>query len=170
MYRLVSRQNLMLGEQKLRSGDESSSDRRRTHRRDTVEAVILVAMLIALRVVVVDLLQRLSTRLHSLAMPALNDTGIYFVMLPLVGVLIDQSANIGLALEGDLEEPSTNVFQSLLTTYFFLRPLAALGGYSVDPAGGRAGLGGALLLGALWLQMPGVPSKLQDRTVCRGKH
>ena len=168
MYLLVSRQNLMLRDQRPRSGDESPLDRRRTNERNTVEAVVLITILVALRVVVVDLLQRLSARLHVLAVHALDDTAIYFVILSLAVILIDQSANIGLALDGELEESWTNVFQSLLTTYFFLRPLAALGGYSVDPAGGRAGLGGALLLSALWLQMPGVSSKLHGVTARRG--
>lgn len=170
MYRLVSRQNLMLRQQRPQSGGESPIDRRRTYGRDMVGAIVLFTILVVLRVVVVGLLQCLSTRLHVLAKPALNDTAIYFVMLPLAVILIDQSANIGLALDGDLEESWMNVVQSLLTTYFFLRPLAALGGYNVDPAGGRAGLGGALLLGALWLQMPLVPSELQGVIVSRGKY
>lgn len=162
MYYFVSRQNFILREQRPRRGDQSPLSRRRVDEHGTAETTILIFMLFALRIVAVHLLQHLSTHLHALAMPALDDTAIYFVVLSLAVVLMDQSANIGLASDGDLDGPWMNVLQSVLSTYFFLRPLTALGGYNVDPSGGRAGLGGTLLLSAVWLQVPGVSSKLRE--------
>lgn len=130
------------------------------HSRNRGEWIVLLVLLVALRVAAVYLVLDLPLRLHALASDSpSSDTLTYFVLTPLAVVLVDHSANVRLACDGNLNESWMNLIQSTLSTYFFFRPLAALAGHDVDPAGGRVGLGTCLLLSAFWLSISSIPRK-----------
>jgi Ca2+/H+ antiporter len=130
---------------------------------DNTEWVVLFAALVVLRAVAAALLFRLLEHLHTLtAIPPTNTTVVNFVFFPLVVLVIDHSVNAGLAVSGDLNSAWENLVQSTLSTYFFLRPLAALAGQKVDPAGGSVGFGFCLMAIAACLSIPNIPSKFQS--------
>jgi hypothetical protein len=129
---------------------------------DNNEWVILLASLVILRALAAHSLCRLLNHLHAL--PGISPKDIRmtnFVLFPLLVVVIDHSANAGLVASGDLNGAWTNLIQSTLSTYFFLRPLAALAGHKIVSSGGLLGFGSFLMAIAAWLSIPGIPRRFQ---------
>lgn len=149
-------------ESKQRSGEDNRALKQKGSRiaGNGSNWIILLIFLVTLRAVAVLFVHNLLKHLHGLrSSPVANNTFIDFTILPLVVVAVDHSTNIGLALRGDVSGPWTSLAQSTLSTYFFVRPLAALAGHDVDPAGGRMSFGSCLLATAIWLSIPGVPRR-----------
>ena len=132
--------------------------------RRQAQPVIRIMMLIGLRLLAVYFLLQLVVRLDTVGTVFWNDNILHSVVLPVTTVLVDNTASIGFASEGHVNTSWTSLIQSALSTYFFLRPLAALGGYDVDPAGGRVGLGIMMILEAIWIYTPSISGKLYDLT------
>jgi hypothetical protein len=75
---------------------------------------------------------------------------------------VGSAATASLASKGSGISSWTCLNQSILTTYFFIRPLAALSGHDLDVTQGRGGLCISLIATALWLLVPGVPSEFRS--------
>lgn len=167
----MSRQHARMQEQRVDRRERSPTSHTYESKEYSSETLILVAALIALRVVAVYLVLRIARHLQSLCAASLiSGTAIHLVILPLSVVLVDQSSNMGLAFHGNLSGSWMNLIQSAFSTYFFLRPLNALTGGLADPAGGRVGFGACLLSCAAWMSVPGLSRKscaiLEQIAVC----
>lgn len=130
--------------------------------RRQAQSIILIIVLFGLRLLAVHFLLQLVKRLDAVGATFWNDHNLHSIILPITIVLVDNTASIGFASEGHVYTSWTSLIQSALWTYFFLRPLAALGGFDVDPAGGRIGLGIMMILGAIWIYTPSISGKLYD--------
>lgn len=116
-------------------------------------------MLVVLRTTAIALGYQLLEHLRDLADTSLtHETFVHMVYLPLITIAVDQSTNIWLAVEEEVE-PWTNVIQTTMFTYFFVRPLAALVRSGIDPAGGHKTLAFCLIVAAACSSIPRVPSK-----------
>lgn len=140
--------------------DRQSEAQQHGPRHSFAPTVVLIITLVVLRLLAVFLILQLPHRLRVLNNSFSNDSVVNFVILPLVVVLADHGASIRAASNGSLVDSGTHLIQSSISTHFFLRPLVALGGLDVDPAGGRFGIGTAMIASAIWLHIPHVSSKL----------
>jgi hypothetical protein len=121
---------------------------------------MLGLLLVSLRVLAAFMSYRLLQHVRALAVgSAVENTWLYFTFLPIVVVALDHLATASLASKGSGISSWTCLNQSILTTYFFIRPLAALSGHDLDVTQGRGNLCISLIATALWLLVPGVPSE-----------
>ena len=143
--------------------DDVSRDQRRLS--ENRGWVALLVGLITLKAGAVRLVYGLLDDAHALASPLGPNSNldgasffIDFVVFPLAVAATDHSADMKTALNGDFGWAWANLVQSMLQTYFFLRPLAAITSDNIDPRDGRIGTGILLLATAVWVSLPGIPS------------
>ncbi|PSN59166.1 hypothetical protein BS50DRAFT_641202 [Corynespora cassiicola Philippines] len=123
-----------------------------------VEWIVALVVLVALKAAAVWLVYGLWERLRG-SSPSSTPANRFVdaVVLPLVSGLVDHSTDMGIALDGHLASAWTNVAQSALGTYFFVKPLAALAGHDIDLSGGRVSLGACLVATCMWLRASHMP-------------
>lgn len=141
-----------------RNGNDNNLDAR--------EWIVLLICVGALKAGAVLLVRGLQEDAHALALvpgsigdPMVNGVLIDFFVIPLAVTAVDHLADIKTAHAGDIVWSWTNLIQSALQTYFFVRPLAALAGHDIDPNDGRVGMGICFSAIATWVSLPGVPSR-----------
>ncbi|KAH8710262.1 hypothetical protein GQ44DRAFT_776633 [Phaeosphaeriaceae sp. PMI808] len=149
---------------KLRVEDSPASTQRNSRLVKNREWVVLLLCLGALKAGAVVLVYNLLGHAHTLSLGSSprnalieNDSFVGFVLLPLAVAAVDHWVDIKTACKGDIDWSWANLTQSMLQTYFFLRPLTALTGHNINPTQGRMGIGFCLLAVAVWLSVPGIP-------------
>ncbi|OAL42521.1 hypothetical protein IQ07DRAFT_637652 [Pyrenochaeta sp. DS3sAY3a] len=147
-----------------RAEDDCVSEQKNNNIIQNREWLLLLVCLGALKIGAVFLVHSLLDHAHTLAVVSTPDNTLLangafveFVALPLAAATMDHLTDIKAARNGDICWSWTNLIQSTLQTYFFVRPLAALAGHDLDPRDGRMGFGLCLLVIAIWLSLPGIP-------------
>jgi hypothetical protein len=82
------------------------------------------------------------------------DTAVYFVVLPLASVLVDNMAALSLGIEAWRE-----IIPSILFNYFLTRSLAMIAGHKISAACGQRALGISLMASAICLSIPRMSRK-----------